>query len=288
MKKLFVICLLSLVASPCLAALGGTFTATPTTGNAPLSVKLDWNVTGGTAATVCTAAGSWTGTKPLSGSLTVTNLLNDATYGLSCVTPGTPGTPGVPGVATLRWTPPTLNTDGTALTNLAGYRIYYGSSAATLTQMVQLNNPSLTTYTIGGLSDGTKYFAIRAWNTNGGESVNSNVVNKAIVGVPAVPAVAAQNWAKTLSIDVNSQPQAPVLVIDDTIAYRINVGNTNQVKLAVITGTKVPLGKPCKADNVNGKNVVADRRILTDLNGKKILNPPMQVLADCRELQPEG
>jgi hypothetical protein len=33
------------------------------------------------------------------------------------------------GRATLSWTAPTENTDGTTLANLAGYRIRYGTSA---------------------------------------------------------------------------------------------------------------------------------------------------------------
>lgn len=284
MKMILGLALL-LISLPGWAALGGTFTATPLTGNAPLSVKLDWNVTGGTAATVCTAAGSWTGTKPLSGSLTVTNLLNDATYGLSCVTPAIPGTPGVPGSATLRWNAPTLNTDGTPLTNLAGYTILYGTSATTLTQSISVNNPSVVTYVVDSLSDGPKYFAVKAFTSAGIESANSNVASKTIVGIPSTPGVVAQNWAKTILVDVNAQPQAPVLVIDDTIAYRINLGNANQVKLAEIG--RVPIGKPCKIDMVNGKNVIADRQLLRDKDGKKIA-PPLQVLAGCRELQPEG
>jgi hypothetical protein len=37
------------------------------------------------------------------------------------------------GSATLRWITPTTNTDGTALTNLGGFRIYYGTSSNNLT-----------------------------------------------------------------------------------------------------------------------------------------------------------
>ena len=75
-----------------------------------------------------------------------------------------------PGAATLSWTPPTQNTDGSALTNLAGYRIHYGTSATTLTQSIQIANPGLTTYVIEDLSPGTYYFAVRAFTSNGGES----------------------------------------------------------------------------------------------------------------------
>ena len=48
------------------------------------------------------------------------------------------------GTATISWIPPTQNTDGSALTDLAGYRIYYGTSPSSLNQNVELSNPGLT------------------------------------------------------------------------------------------------------------------------------------------------
>ena len=78
------------------------------------------------------------------------------------------------GAATLSWTPPTQNTDGSALTNLAGYRILYGAAPSSLNQTVEIANPGLTTYVIENLSPGTYYFAVRAYSSAGGESVNSN------------------------------------------------------------------------------------------------------------------
>jgi hypothetical protein len=84
------------------------------------------------------------------------------------------------GGATLSWTPPTTNTDGTSLGNLAGYRISYGTSASALTQTVQIANPGVTTYSLSNLSPGTYYFAVRAYTSNGTESANSNVSAKTV------------------------------------------------------------------------------------------------------------
>lgn len=84
------------------------------------------------------------------------------------------------GTASLMWTPPTQNTDGTPLTNLAGYRIVYGVSASQLTQTIQLTNAGLSAYVVENLAPGTYYFAIRAYATSGAESANSNVVAKVV------------------------------------------------------------------------------------------------------------
>ncbi len=84
------------------------------------------------------------------------------------------------GAATLTWIAPTQNSDGSALTNLGGYRILYGTSAMQLTKTVQINNPGLTSAMIEGLSPGTYYFAIQSVATDGAMSMPSNMVIKTI------------------------------------------------------------------------------------------------------------
>jgi hypothetical protein len=84
------------------------------------------------------------------------------------------------GSATVSWTPPTQNTDGSSLTNLAGYRIYYGPSAAMLTQTIQVANAGMSTYVVQNLTEGTYYFSVRAYTTDGTESDSSNVSTKLV------------------------------------------------------------------------------------------------------------
>jgi len=83
------------------------------------------------------------------------------------------------GSATLSWTAPTENTDGTALTNLSGYRILYGTSASSLSNVVTVANAGLTTYVID-LMPGTYYFAVKAYTATGAQSASSNVVAKVV------------------------------------------------------------------------------------------------------------
>jgi hypothetical protein len=84
------------------------------------------------------------------------------------------------GSATLSWVAPTENTDGTPLTNLAGYRIYYGTTATTMTQSVQIADPSTLTYTISNLSPGTWFFSMKSYTTANVESAVSGVASTTI------------------------------------------------------------------------------------------------------------
>jgi len=84
------------------------------------------------------------------------------------------------GSATLSWNPPTDNTDGSALTDLAGYRIYYGRSADQLSRSVVISNPGLTRYVIENLVPARWYFAMTSVNASGKESTRSPSVSKLI------------------------------------------------------------------------------------------------------------
>lgn len=84
------------------------------------------------------------------------------------------------GSATLSWVAPTQRTDGTALTNLAGFRIYYGTTSGSYPNKVQIANPGLTSYVIGNLPIGTYYFVVTAYDTSGAESAFSGSASKTI------------------------------------------------------------------------------------------------------------
>jgi hypothetical protein len=85
-----------------------------------------------------------------------------------------------PGNVTLNWTTPTLNTNGTPLTDLSGYTISYGTSSTKLTQSITITSPTATAYTIAGLAAGTWYFEIAANASNGTQSAPSNIASKMI------------------------------------------------------------------------------------------------------------
>lgn len=93
----------------------------------------------------------------------------------------TPSTPApTNNSATLTWTPPTTNTNGSALTDLAGYEIHYGTSPGALTNTINIANPGATTYVVTNLTAGTWYFAMSAYTNTGLASPLSNVGSKTI------------------------------------------------------------------------------------------------------------
>lgn len=82
-----------------------------------------------------------------------------------------------PGFLSLSWEPPLTNTDGSELTNLAGYRVYAGRTPADLQLLISFNNIGLTRYPLQSLEPGTHYFAMSAINEDGVESALSPLVS---------------------------------------------------------------------------------------------------------------
>ena len=81
------------------------------------------------------------------------------------------------GSTTLSWYPPTANEDGTPLTDLAGYKIYYGTASRSYTQSIDVGNKTIQT--VPNLSEGvTYYFAATAYNTSQKESTYSNEISR--------------------------------------------------------------------------------------------------------------
>jgi hypothetical protein len=91
----------------------------------------------------------------------------------SVVTPNT-------GDVSLAWIAPSSRTDGSALemSEIAGYRIYMGTTANNLEPVLDLEDGSLDAHVMEDLENGTYYFAVTAYDTAGNESDLSNVEAK--------------------------------------------------------------------------------------------------------------
>jgi Fibronectin type III domain len=84
------------------------------------------------------------------------------------------------GDATLTWTPPTSHVDGTPLADLAGYKVYYGTSSGYYGTSIDVGNQ--TSFTLRGLDPGTYYFTTSAYDSSGNESGLSMEASKTFSG----------------------------------------------------------------------------------------------------------
>jgi Fibronectin type III domain len=84
------------------------------------------------------------------------------------------------GSATLSWMPPTQTLDGSPLQSLASYRIDYGKDPAVLERTIEIINPGITRYVVEGLTPGTWYFRITAFDTRGDQSLATPIGVKVI------------------------------------------------------------------------------------------------------------
>lgn len=220
-----------------------TFTSSRTGSNGAIEPILTWSTN--PAARSCRASGGWSGTKAASGRQVVPTINATTNYTLTCDWGS--------GFATVRWTPPTTNTDGSALTNLASYRIRYGTNRSSLDRTVLVDDPTRRTHTINSLGTGTWYFSVRAVNTSNIESTDSNIASKS---------VSASSSAKSIQISIPAPPAGRLRTVAEHAwdAYRRSDGVW--IRRAVV-GT-IALNKPCsKTFRVGPKHYVVNHSDVT-------------------------
>jgi hypothetical protein len=162
-------------------------------------------------------------------------------------------TPTLAADATLSWTPPTTNTDGSPLTDLGGYKIYYGPTSGNYTNNQDLADPAAASAIVTDLTAGTWYFAVTAYNSTGQESDFSNEATKDILLTPSPPGG---------------------LTVANLTAFTIVKQENRFVLVAVGT---VPPDTPCdSSQSVNGHYAVPRDSVTWGSNIE-----PLVVVADC-------
>jgi hypothetical protein len=183
------------------------------------------------AAQSCLASGGWSGGRAVSGTETLPSIDASTSYTLTCNWGD--------GTATVSWIAPTTNADGSDLLDLAGFKVAYGTDSNSLTQTALVDDNTRSSYTLQSLTPGTWYFAVRAFNTQQVESVDSNVAQKEVTGGSA---------AKTVAITISPAPPPPPPPADTlhttaTPAYDVQRSGSRSV-LGRQVGA-IALGKPC-------------------------------------------
>jgi hypothetical protein len=214
----------------------GAISSSLKTGNEPLTVTLTGTLTN---AFNCVASGaaSFTGARAsVNGVLT----LNETVVLKAGEVPKI--TCDGRGFASLLWTPPTKNTDGSALTDLSSFELYQGTDPANLKSALTVA-PTLSTYTLTGVVRGTWYYAVKAIASSAAApnrpSALSNVASKIVVPPSlAFPADVMVTKAPTI-------PNPPTnLTVVDQVAFEIKPNSTGTL-VATRIGI-VPAGTQCE------------------------------------------
>lgn len=161
--------------------------ASPTTVKSGAGSVLSWSSAN---ATSCTASGGWAGTLATTGSSSTGALTQSTRYTLTCTGSGgtasqtlqvnVTATQPTNGNAILSWVAPTVNVDGTPVTALSGYHVFYGNSTSNMTHSIAVSGATNTSAEISGLTSGTWYFAVAADAVDGTESPESQIGSKSI------------------------------------------------------------------------------------------------------------
>jgi hypothetical protein len=159
-----------------------TFTANPTKVQEGGNAVLTWNASN---AYMCHGYGPWDVSEPVEGSSNTNGLTATTTFILTCFNSSGAKTSkkatvtvvdaAAAGTATLSWNAPTSNVNGTPITPLKGYTIYYGNSEGAMTQSLVVSGAATTSAEITGLGSGTWYFAVAADAADGTQSAKSDI-----------------------------------------------------------------------------------------------------------------
>lgn len=242
------------------AAPAVSISVSPATGVAPYPATLTWNASG---AATCTASDGWSGTQAVTGTKQVT-ITAAVKFTLTCVASD--------GQVTITWTPPTMNTDGSTLTDLAGFNLYRGTSATNLAKIKSLGK-TVTSYVDPALASGTYLYAATAVNAGSQESVKSQTSSAVVVGSSA---------SQSATADVTTIPNPPTgLTTVAATAYEIRP-NAKGVLTAARIGV-VPLGTSCSSDTRTVAKVTYNRvsPAAVDLVVWPNAIPPVDTFAKC-------
>lgn len=149
--------------------------------------------------------------------------------------------------ATLAWSAPTTNTNGTAATNLAGFNVYVGTSSGSYSQ--KINAGDVTSYTVANLNSGsTYYFAVTAYNTSGMESTYSNQASKTFPAVYTITATVGSGGTITalnnsnVSLATNSTSTITSVSVTSGASQSFSIAPSTGNTLQGVTVDGTPVG----------------------------------------------
>lgn len=153
--------------------------------DANASTTIRWTTSN---ADTCSADGGWSARTNPNSQQFISTIPRTSSYSMTCVGTGGSVTETVTitvnqitsGTVEISWEAPTTSEDGSALTDMAGYTIYYGTNQNNLNQIININNAGTTSYVFNNLTAATYYFSITAKDNSNNESARSNIASKVI------------------------------------------------------------------------------------------------------------
>ncbi len=139
----------------------------------------------------------------------------------------------------LAWDAPTNNVDGTPITDIAGYKVYYGTSSGNYTEILDV--PSGTSCTVPDLTEGTTYY-FSAKTVNTGDLLSDLSDELVWIAPDETPPVIPELDPVTLNAGVNGNAAVPDFL--EGIAVSDNVSDIGDMALDQNpdAGTLVVLG----------------------------------------------
>lgn len=177
--------------------------------------------------------------------------------------------------AILSWSP---NTES----DLAGYRVHYGTASRSYTAVIDVG--LATTYTVTGLSPGTYYFALTAYNRTGAESGFSNEVTKIIADTvpPVISSVAAGSITSSSGTITwtTSEPATSLVEYGTSTAYGLQttenlvLAGSHQHLLTGLQASTLYHYRVLSRDAAGNLSVSADRTFTTSAPAPADTTPP--------------
>jgi len=145
-----------------------------------LTAAAVWSSSNSGVAAVSNAADSKGLAAALAAGTTTITAVSGSISASASLTVTAPAPVPAPGSTTLSWTAPSQRVDGSPITNLAGYRLYYGTSSGNYTAVQDLGNVTTLNLATLSLGQGTYYFVLTAYDIQNYESGYSTEISRTI------------------------------------------------------------------------------------------------------------
>jgi hypothetical protein len=187
---------------------------------------------------------------------------------------------------TLSWDPP-VNTDGTPVAGITGYKLYIGTASRSYSQNIDVGN--VTSYTMNNLSDGaTYYFTATDYDNSGNVSGYSNEVSKSFPFRYSLMATASEGG--TIAAIGNTSASSATNGTTTITSVTVDQGVTQSFSITPNAGfrTQDVVVDGASVGSVNSytfSSVTAAHSLAATFTAATCQNPPVKIAGDLSTYQ---